>query len=231
MNNTALPLIYIVEDEPDIRELEEYALKSNGYRVVSFASSEPFWDAIEKEYPDLVLLDIMLPVEDGLSILKKLRSTKVTSTLPIIMITAKTSEIDSVRGLDLGADDYISKPFGVMEMLSRVRSVLRRSGTTNDQLQSVYLFENIRLDNNKRQVTVDGSDIELTYKEFEVLMFLMKNPRIVFSRDTLMSSIWGFDYTGESRTVDVHVTTLRKKLGDSGQYIQTVRNVGYKIDN
>lgn len=231
MNNTALPLIYIVEDEPDIRELEEYALKSNGYRVVSFASSEPFWDAIEKEYPDLVLLDIMLPVEDGLSILKKLRSTKVTSTLPIIMITAKTSEIDSVRGLDLGADDYISKPFGVMEMLSRVRSVLRRSGTTNDQLQSVYSFENIRLDNNKRQVTVDGSDIELTYKEFEVLMFLMKNPRIVFSRDTLMSSIWGFDYTGESRTVDVHVTTLRKKLGDSGQYIQTVRNVGYKIDN
>lgn len=219
--------IYCVEDDENIRELIVYALKNNNYNAIGLESSQDLYSQIEVKLPDLLLLDIMLPEEDGLSILRKLRNQPSTKHIPIIMITAKTSEYDKVIGLDMGADDYITKPFGVMELISRVKALLRRSEFNNDT--NIFSIDNLRLDYEKRLVLVDNNPIQLTYKEFELLYYLLKNMGIVLSRDNILNEIWGFDFEGETRTVDVHIGTLRQKLGESGKIIKTVRNVGYKI--
>ena len=203
-------MIYIVEDDAAIRELEQYALQSSGYEVTSFESSEPFWQAMHAAEPELVILDVMLPGEDGFSILKKLRNTPSLRRLPIIMVTAKSSELDTVRGLDCGADDYISKPFGIMEFLSRVRAALRRSAP--EARPNVLSFHEI-----------------LLYKEYSLLRLLLENTNLVVTRETILQVVWGTDISVESRTVDMHIRTLRKKLGDAGKYICTVRKVGYKL--
>ena len=215
--------IYIVEDDPEIRELESYALKSSGYETVEFAEGSSFFNALHREKPDLVLLDVMLPGEDGLSILKHLRSQSDTMRLPVILVTARSTELDTVRGLDLGADDYIAKPFGIMELVSRVRARTRNLARDTDR----YADGDIVLDTASRSVTVGGVPCELTYKEYELLKLLMSNAGIVTARDTIMERIWGIDFEGESRTLDMHIKTLRKKLGEAGSMIKTVRNVGY----
>lgn len=222
-----MPTIYCVEDDENIRELIVYALKNSNFDAVGFENAEEFYLALNKSVPDLVLLDIMLPGEDGLSILKKLKSQSATEYIPVMMITAKTSEYDKVIGLDMGADDYITKPFGVMELISRVKALLRR--VNRNKPTGIISLNNITLDYDKRLVTVDDSLIQLTYKEFELLYYLLKNQNIVLSRDNILNEIWGFDFEGETRTVDVHIGALRQKLGKSGQLIQTIRNVGYKI--
>ena len=220
-------LIYIVEDDNNIQEIEEYALKSSGFEVKCFDNAISFQEEIKNELPDLILLDIMLPGEDGLSVLGKLRSNSRTKHLPVIMVTAKVSEIDTVKGLDLGADDYITKPFGVMELISRVKALLRRIQSDEE---SVLSYKNLEIDVVRHVCLVNGVQIELTYKEYELLKLFMSNIGIVMSRDSIMNSVWGFDYVGESRTMDMHIKTLRKKLGDAGVYIITVRNVGYKLE-
>lgn len=220
-------LIYIVEDDNNIQEIEEYALKSSGFEVKCFDNAISFQEEIKNELPDLILLDIMLPGEDGLSVLGKLRSNSRTKHLPVIMVTAKVSEIDTVKGLDLGADDYITKPFGVMELISRVKALLRR---IQPDEESVLSYKNLEIDVVRHVCLVNGVQIELTYKEYEILKLFMSNIGIVMSRDSIMNSVWGFDYVGESRTIDMHIKTLRKKLGDAGVYIITVRNVGYKLE-
>lgn len=220
-------MIYIVEDDINIREMESYALKNSGFNVVGFSGSEDFFEECRKTLPSLVVLDIMLPGEDGLEILKKLRQSDKTKKIPVIMVTAKTSEIDAVKGLDGGADDYITKPFGIMEFISRVKAVLRRYNIGGEE---IFTFEEIVLNDRRRQVTADGKICELTYKEYELLKYFMGNQGIVLSRDKIMDTVWGTDYEGESRTVDMHIKTLRQKLGLCGAYIKTVRNVGYKID-
>lgn len=220
-------LIYIVEDDNNIQEIEEYALKSSGFEVKCFDNAISFQEEIKNELPDLILLDIMLPGEDGLSVLGKLRSNSRTKHLPVIMVTAKVSEIDTVKGLDLGADDYITKPFGVMELISRVKALLRRIRSDEE---SVLSYKNLEIDVVRHVCLVNGVQIELTYKEYELLKLFMSNIGIVMSRDSIMNSVWGFDYVGESRTIDMHIKTLRKKLGDAGVYIITVRNVGYKLE-
>ena len=220
-------LIYIVEDDNNIQEIEEYALKSSGFEVKCFDNAISFQKEIKNELPDLILLDIMLPGEDGLSVLGKLRSNSRTKHLPVIMVTAKVSEIDTVKGLDLGADDYITKPFGVMELISRVKALLRR---IQPDEESVLSYKNLEIDVVRHVCLVNGVQIELTYKEYELLKLFMSNIGIVMSRDSIMNSVWGFDYVGESRTIDMHIKTLRKKLGDAGAYIITVRNVGYKLE-
>lgn len=223
--------IYLVEDDANIRELIAYALNNNGYKAEGFYDAKHFFQALEDRKPSLVLLDIMLDDEvDGYGILKELKSNPDTKKIPVIMLTAKTSELDKVKGLDMGADDYITKPFGVMELISRVRAVLRRVPEGGDLPDSTLVtYETIALDLEKRSVKVSGEKVKLTYKEFELLSYMVQNADIVMSRDKLMNEIWGFEYQGESRTVDVHIRTLRQKLGDAGQYIKTVRNVGYKI--
>ena len=216
-------LIYIVEDDDNIRELEAYAMKSNGYDTDCFESSRDFYKAIIKAVPDLVLLDIMLPGDDGLTILKKLRDDPVTEKIPVIIISAKTTELDRVKGLDLGADDYLCKPFGVMELVSRVKASLRGKNQSNE-----YRFAEILLNEDTRKVLISGRQTELTYKEFELLKTLIKSPGKALTRDFLIDTIWGQESTG--RTLDVHIRTLRAKLGECGRYIGTVRNVGYKLD-
>ena len=220
-------LIYIVEDDMNIREIESYALTTSGYEVQDFESGTEFFEAISNQLPDLIILDVMLPKEDGLSILATLRADNTTKHLPIMMVTAKTTEMDTVKGLDAGADDYITKPFGIMELVSRVKALLRRSGGADKNTSMTY--ENVELSIEKHSVTVDNNPCELTYKEFELLRYLMENQGIVLSRDKIMERVWGFDYEGETRTVDMHIKTLRQKLGDAGAIIKTVRNVGYKI--
>lgn len=220
-------MIYIVEDDVNIREIEGYALKNTGYDVVCFEQSSELYKAIDKEIPKLILLDIMLPGEDGLSILATLRKDKRTKHVPIMMVTAKTSEMDKVKGLDLGADDYITKPFGIMELVSRVKALLRRAGGIDTV--SVLEYLNVVMNVEKHTVTVDDVSCELTYKEFELLRYFLENQEIVLSRDRIMERVWGFDYEGETRTVDMHIKTLRQKLGTGGDMIKTVRNVGYKI--
>ena len=220
-----MPNIYIVEDDNNILEIETYALKSSGYDVSGFENAKAFYKQLDEAIPDLVILDIMLPDEDGLSILKKLRAGTDTEHLPIIMVTAKATEIDTVKGLDQGADDYITKPFGVMELISRVKALLRRSG--NISKSEKLTLDKIEVYPDSRTCNVDGSPIELTYKEYELLSILLKNAGIVMKRDVLMERIWGIDFQGESRTLDMHIKTLRQKLGDSGHHITTVRNVGY----
>jgi two-component system alkaline phosphatase synthesis response regulator PhoP len=220
--------IYIVEDDKNIREIEMFALKNSGYVVEEFENAKTFFSRITEKVPDLVLLDIMLPDMDGLEIVKKLRSRPDTVRVPIILVTAKTTELDKVKGLDIGADDYLTKPFGVMELISRVKALLRRSRALQDDKQLV--LGDITLDSERREVNVDGELCELTFKEFELLKLLMVNAGIVLHRDTIMSDVWGTDYEGESRTLDMHIKTLRQKLGEAGNMIKTVRNVGYKME-
>lgn len=220
-------MIYIVEDDRNIQEIELFALKNSGYQATGFETAKEFYKALNEKLPELILLDIMLPDEDGLSILKRLRSRADTQKIPVILVTAKTSEIDKVKGLDGGADDYIAKPFGVMEMIARVKALLRRSGGMEE---SLLTCGNVTLDGEKRMVYVDGKAIELTYKEFELLKLLMKNHGIVISRDVIMERVWDSSFEGESRTIDVHVRTLRQKLGDGGALIKTIRNVGYMAE-
>lgn len=221
--------IYIVEDDVNIREIERYALKNSGYEVEEFENGAGLFKRLETALPSLLLLDIMLPDEDGLEILAKLRAGKNTAAIPIIMVTAKTSELDKVKGLDLGADDYMTKPFGVMELISRVKALLRRT-QNNVSEESKLSHGDILIDNDKHAVIVGDKPCELTFKEFELLKYLMINKGIVLSRDKIMDQVWGFEYEGESRTVDMHIKTLRQKLGASGSCIKTVRNVGYMIE-
>ena len=220
-------MIYLLEDDDSIRKLVLYGLDSQGFQSKGFALPSEFWRAMDTELPELVLLDIMLPEEDGLSILKKLRNTPSLRRLPIIMVTAKSSELDTVRGLDCGADDYISKPFGIMEFLSRVRASLRRAAP--ETRPNVLSFHEILLDNARHSVTVNNQPVELTYKEYSLLRLLLENTNLVVTRETILQVVWGTDISVESRTVDMHIRTLRKKLGDAGRYIGTIRKVGYKL--
>ncbi len=220
-----MALIYVVEDDKSIQEIETFALAGVGYRTAGFDCAADFYSALEEEMPDLVLLDVMLPDEDGLSIVQKLRSRKETVLLPIMMVTAKTTEIDKVKGLDIGADDYLTKPFGVMELISRVKAMLRRSQV--EKKEKCLFIGEIVLDREKHAVTVNGQPCELTYKEYELLKLLMSNAGIVTTRDVILDRIWGTSFEGESRTLDMHIKTLRQKLRDQGSLIRTVRNVGY----
>ncbi len=220
-------MIYILEDDESIRKLVTYALESQNLPSRGFSCPSEFWAAMAEQTPDMLLLDIMLPEEDGLTILRKLRETPTTQHLPVIMLTAKGTEYDKVVGLDTGADDYLAKPFGMMELVSRVKAVLRRTG---DQTQPrMSAINGLQVDPQRHTVTVDGQPVSLTLKEFALLCELLSADGTVLRRDTLLNRVWGYDYTGESRTVDVHVGTLRQKLGRIGEHIETVRGVGYRI--
>ena len=221
--------IVIVEDDENIREIVTYALVSAGFDAVGYETGEEFFKSLETMLPSLVLLDIMLPEDDGLTILRRLRNTPGTKNVPVIMLTAKGSEYDKVKGLNMGADDYIVKPFGVMELISRVNAVLRRSGSGATESGRLEI-SGLALDHARREVRSHDKPVKLTFKEYELLHCLMLSTGIVLSRDKLMETVWGFDFEGESRTVDVHIKTLRQKLGESGSLIKTVRNVGYKIE-
>lgn len=220
-------MIYCVEDDAGIRDMMIYALNVAGFEAHGFENGKLFFDEIKKKIPRLIMLDIMLPDEDGLTILKKLRSNPSTSSVPVIMATAKGTEYDKVMGLDLGADDYLAKPFGMMEMISRVKAVLRRTEPKNTS--QLLKLGNIEVDVEKHSVTVEGAEIQLTLKEYELLYLFMKNPDCVFKREQLLSKVWGTDFIGETRTIDVHIGTLRNKLGKCGEYIRTVRGVGYRM--
>lgn len=221
-------MIYCVEDDSSIRDLMVYTLKAAGFQAQGFPESNSFWEGMLHQMPELIILDIMLPGEDGIEILKKLRAAALTEHIPVIMATAKDSEYDRVVGLDLGADDYLSKPFGMMEMLSRIRAVLRRAAP--QKAAETLCRGGITMDNARHIVTVDGQTVSLTLKEYNLLKLFMENPARVFSRDELIASVWGNEHIGESRTVDVHIGTLRTKLGNSGSAIQTVRGVGYRME-
>lgn len=222
-----MAVIYIVEDDSNIRQMESYALRSCGYEVVECGDGASFWNLSRTSQPDLVVLDIMLPGEDGLSILRRLRDHPATRRIPVIIISAKSTELDAVTGLDTGADDYITKPFGVMELISRVKAVLRR---TDVRSTNQIKLGGIMLDDDKRQVFADGILCQLTFKEHELLKYLLLNHEIVLTREKMMDNVWGTDFAGESRTVDMHIKALRQKLGSCGNMIKTVRNVGYKIE-
>jgi len=221
-------MIFCVEDDDSIRDLMVYTLNASGFRAAGFPEASSFWKAVAETVPELVLLDIMLPGEDGIEILKKLRAAPATENVPVIMATAKDSEYDKVVGLDLGADDYLSKPFGMMEMLSRIRAVLRRVAPKRER--SCLICGAITMDNTRHTVAADGREVALTLKEYNLLKLFMENPTQVFSRDELLASVWGDEHIGETRTVDVHIGTLRTKLGGCGSAIQTVRGVGYRLE-
>jgi len=223
-----MALIYIVADDKNIREIETFALKNSGYQIRDFECAAQFYAKMEEKLPNLILLDVMLPDEDGLNIVKKIRSNPESRKIPVILVTAKTTELDKVKGLDMGADDYLTKPFGVMELISRVKALLRRCEGAEDE--KFYSVGNLLLDVVKHSVSVDGESIELTYKEYELLRLLMQNAGIVTSRDVIMERVWGTDFEGESRTLDMHIKTLRQKLGSAGTMIKTIRNVGYIIE-
>lgn len=223
-----MSLIYVVEDDLNIQEIEMFALKNSGYRVEGFGNAKDFFAKLSEKTPDLILLDVMLPDLDGLSILKKVRTVPDTKKIPVIFVSAKTSEIDKVKGLDMGADDYLAKPFGVMELISRVKALLRRSNAASEE--KTLMLGEIQIDNEKHCVYVGNRLCELTYKEFELLKMMMQNVGIVLTRDRIMDRVWGTDYEGESRTLDMHIKTLRKKLGEEGTRIKTVRNVGYVLE-
>lgn len=220
--------IIVVEDDTNIRELLVYALNNNGYRAVGASCAKELYMHMENINPSLLILDLMLEGESGYDILKKIRSNSTYQDVPVIILTAKDNEYDKVKGLDMGADDYITKPFGVLETISRIKAILRRS-RKNEKEEDILDFEGIYLDYRKREVYISEKKIDLTYKEFELLYFFMINKEMVFSREKIMNEVWGFDYKGESRTVDVHVRTLRQKLEVYGDLIKTVRNVGYKL--
>ena len=221
-------MIYLVEDDDSIRELVLYTLHTTGFEAEGFRNAADFWQALEKELPQLVLLDIMLPDEDGLHILKRLRAGAETADLPVMMLTAKSSEYDRVVGLDSGADDYMPKPFGMMELVSRVRALLRRAAKPAAE-DKLFTAGSLAVDVKRRAVTVDGEPVILTYKEFELLCYLLENRGVVLSRDQILTKIWDYNYSGETRTVDVHIRTLRQKLGDAGALIETGRGVGYRL--
>lgn len=222
-----MALIYIVEDDSGIREIETVALSNSGHEIRSFENAKTFYEALSEELPDLLVLDVMLPDEDGNTIVKKLRDKQETKKIPVIMVTAKTTEMDMIRGLDNGADDYIRKPFSIMELITRVKALLRRCEADKKE---VLILDNIEIDDTRHKCTVDGEVIELTFKEYELLSYLMINKGIVLSRDKIMLNVWDTDFEGETRTVDMHIKTLRKKLGEAGSHIRTVRNVGYYIE-
>lgn len=221
-------MIYCVEDDASIREMEVYTLRSTGFEAEGFPDGAAFFSALESRLPSLVLLDVMLPGEDGVAILKKLKASAATREIPVVMATAKGAEYDKVASLDLGADDYLVKPFGMMEMVSRVRAVLRRASPKTDK--RALRMGAIEMDLDGHNVDVAGVRVELTYKEFEMLRLFLSHPGMAFTRDRLLSDVWGIEYGGETRTVDVHIRTLRQKLGDSGALIETVRGVGYRME-
>ncbi|MGM9940878.1 MAG: response regulator transcription factor [Bulleidia sp.] len=218
-------LIYCVEDDTSIREIEIYTLNSTGYEAIGFENGKDFFEALRKRMPDLVLLDIMLPDISGMDILQKMKKDPKLMDIPVILASAKGTEFDKISGLDTGADDYLAKPFGMMEMVSRVRAVLRRS---QKKAPSVITTDRISLNDDTHEVRVEGEPVELTLKEYSVLKLLMSHPNIVFTRDRLLNEIWGLDYDGETRTVDVHIRTLRTKLKEAGSCIETIRGVGYR---
>ena len=220
-------MVYLLEDDESIRKFVVYALNSTAIETEGFERPTDFYEAIRKKLPELILLDIMLPEEDGLSILKKLKERAETKNIPVIMLTAKGTEYDKVIGLDSGADDYVAKPFGTMELISRIKAVLRRAGTKNKE---EYSIGGLYVCPDKHIIRANGEDITLTLKEFELLKLLMINAGIVLRREVIMMDVWGTDYEGESRTLDMHIKTLRQKLGDAGNMIKTVRNVGYKME-
>ena len=225
-------LVYVVEDDPGISEIECYALESNNYEVKPLFSVGELRKAIKDKVPDLIVLDIMLPDEDGISVVEKIRKNEMLKKTPIILVSAKSSEIEKVKGFDAGADDYLTKPFGVMEFNSRIKALARRAGITddNEDKKKHYLTAgNIAIDEEKREVYCNNELVALTYKEYELLRYLIINRGIVLSRDKIMENVWGFDFQGESRTVDMHIKTLRAKIGKEKDKIKTVRNVGYKI--
>ena len=223
-------MIWCVEDDASIRDIEVYALQSTGFDAKGFEEGESFLEALETEQPDLIILDVMLPGKDGIELLKLLKDSPKYMDIPVIMATAKGAEFDKVKGLDLGADDYLVKPFGMMEMISRVKAVLRRCTPARKEEKAVLTAGCIRLSPEERTVFVDEKRIALTYKEFELLTLFMKNKGKVFTRDVLFNEIWGSDFIGETRTVDMHIRTLRQKLGNCGEMIETVRNVGYRME-
>lgn len=220
-------MIYCVDDDNTIRDIEVYTLEQTGFSAVGFADGKALFDALEKEIPELIVLDIMLPETDGIEILKKLRSDAKYKDIPVIMATAKGTEMDKISGLNLGADDYLVKPFGVMEMVARINAVLRRTAKSEETSITVG---DITLSEAEHTVTVNGENVELTHKEFDILCLFMKNKNIVFNREKLMNEVWGSDYMGESRTVDMHIKTLRQKLGTAGGQIKTVIGVGYRLE-
>lgn len=222
-----MALIYIIEDDDSIREIEEFALQNSGHKVLGFTCAKDFYKKLNEVIPDLCLVDIMLPDENGNEIVRKLRNNSDTKKLPVIMVTAKTTELDLVKGIEDGADDYIKKPFSVMELISRVKALLRR--TLTEEVKELKLDE-LAINNEKHEVSIDGQIIELTYKEYELLSLFIMNKGLVLTRDTIMDQVWGTDYEGESRTIDMHVKTLRQKLGEYGVRIKTIRNVGYVIE-
>ena len=221
-------MIWCVDDDNTIRDIEVYTLTQTGFEAKGFADGISMLEALKTEKPELIVLDIMLPGKDGVEVLKKIRSNPETRKIPVIMATAKGTEMDKIQGLDTGADDYLVKPFGVMEMVSRIKAVLRRCEP--DEKEEVLSIGEITLSDKEHLVTVNGEKVVLTFKEFEILKLFMSNPGIVFSRDKLLSEVWGIDYLGESRTVDMHIKTLRQKLGDAGTIIETVIGVGYKME-
>ena len=222
-----MALIYIIEDDDSIREIEVFALMNAGHKAVGFPCAKDFYKKTEEILPDLCLVDIMLPDENGNEIVRKLRQNPSTKKIPIIMVTAKTTELDLVKGIEDGADDYIKKPFSVMELISRVKALLRR--TQPEEIKELIL-DSLVINNEKHEVTIDGKNVELTFKEYELLSLFVRNKGIVLRRDIIMDRVWGTDYEGESRTIDMHVKTLRQKLGSYGNRIRTVRNVGYVIE-
>lgn len=221
-------MIFCVEDDSSIRELMLYALRASGFQAKGYETAAAFWEALRTEKPELILLDIMLPDEDGISILKKLRGFVMTADIPIMMATAKGTEFDKVIGLDLGADDYLAKPFGMMEMVSRVKAVLRR--TKHTVTSPVLRYKSIELNESSHQVCVNGMPVELTVKEYELLRLFLRSPGQALTRELLLSTVWENEYLGETRTVDVHIAALRTKLGESGEYIKTIRGVGYRLE-
>mgnify|MGYP001189012712 CR=1 FL=1 len=222
-------MIYLLEDDESIRNFVSYALDSAGLETKSFDRPSAFWAATEKEIPRLVLLDIMLPEEDGLQVLRKLRLRRETQNVPVLMLTAKSTEYDKEVGLDSGADDYVAKPFGVMELISRVKALLRRTKMPETSVEREYSACGIYVNTQKHIVRADGREVTLTLKEYELLCLLIGNPGTVYTRDQILRQIWGYDFDGESRTVDVHIRTLRQKLGNCGDRIETVRGIGYRI--
>lgn len=222
-----MALIYIVEDDESIREIETIALKNSNYIVSAFENAKEFYKKLDELVPDLILLDVMLPDESGYDIVRKLRKRPATQEIPIIMVTAKTTEMDMIKGLDGGADDYIKKPFSIMELITRVKALLRRTAKEEPKLLKL---DDLVIDHERHVVTVNNEPVDLTYKEYELLRLLMGSQGIVMTRDVIMRSVWDTDFEGETRTVDMHIKTLRHKLGDYGSRIKTVRNVGYVIE-
>ena len=221
-------MIWCVEDDASIRDIEVYALSSTGFEAKGFEDGDSFWDALQFERPELVLLDVMLPGKDGITLLKMMKESEEFQHIPVIMATAKGTEYDKIQSLDLGADDYLVKPFGIMEMVSRIKAVLRRCGPAKES--KPLKLEGLVLNPNEHTVTVDGERVILTYKEYELLHLFLSQPGIAFTRERLLANIWKTDYLGETRTVDMHIRTLRQKLGSYGSLIETVRNVGYRLE-